>query len=40
MVVQRVETPLPSNKSGMENSESGKMQRKGNNIGEDGPFID
>ena len=40
MVVQRVETPLPSSKNITENSESRKMQRQGDNIGEDGPSME
>ena len=40
MVVQRVETPLPSSKNITENSESRKMQRQGENIGDDGPLME
>ncbi len=40
MVVQRVETPLPKNENMHGNSESTKIQRTDENIGEDGPSID
>lgn len=40
MVVQRVETPLPSTENITENSESRKMQRQGENIGDDGPLME
>lgn len=40
MIVQRVKTPLPSSKKITGNSESRKIHRQGENIGEDGPSIE